>query len=206
MFMNFSDKLKLWPNKQSLCFLVLTRFDFTPMGWSETGPSFGPVGWFQVPVHLFSVWSSETLNVKKDLEKNAEIREGQSISQSLLPFKVSPWSFFGLNSQFIHVSTTFNFTCNTWSSKNVVSTPDETKRWRCLEHKDAQTGQNSKRQFEFSPTNSKIWYARFFISLGEMVSRQIIIILIIIVWTLTIETNESGFCTIPYLQLLGHFN
>lgn len=94
--MNFSDKLKLWPNKQSLCFLVLTL-----RWWAEAKlvPVSALLAGSRWPVHLFSVWWSETLNVKKDLEKNAEIREGQSISQSLLPFKVSPCSSFGLNSQ-----------------------------------------------------------------------------------------------------------
>lgn len=78
-------------------------------------------------------------------------------------------------------------------------------RWNEAIKTSSQTRQNSKRQFEFPLTNSKTWYAHFFISLGEMVSRQIIILIIIICRTLTIKTNESGFCTIPYLQLLGHF-
>lgn len=90
---------------------------------------------------------------------------------------------------------------STWSSLTPSKgNVGEAKSWRLLKHKNAvvyaQPGQNSKGQLKFSPTNSKTLYARFFISLGEMVSRQIIIIIILIIVicrTLTIETNESGF-------------
>lgn len=166
--MNFSDKLKLWPNKQSLCFLVLTRFDFTLMGWSETGPSFGPVGWFQVTgssLLCVMIWD---IKCKKDLGKNAEIREDQSISQSLLPFKVSPCSSFGLNSQNLFMFPVLSTSPVTLDQKrsapdkkpskrnaSAVRTPDETKRWRCPEHKDAQTGQNSKWYVSFHPQTAK---------------------------------------------------